>query len=205
MHDGERLNCWTHLLGLLLAVASTVLLLERAASSIHGTWAVVSCTFFALAMIAVYAASTLYHAARGARKLLWEKIDHSAIYLLIAGTYTPVALMPLRQDWGWLLAGAVWLLALIGIAREWVGKPSALPAVWLYVAMGWLGLLAAAPIVENVATPALRLLVAGALLYTAGILFYANDRRWRHAHGIWHLFVLGGTTCHFLMVWSLVQ
>lgn len=203
MHHGERLNCSTHFLGLLLAVISTVLLLERAAHSAHGAWAVVSCTLFALTMIAVYAASTLYHAAQGANKLFWEKIDHSAIYLLIAGTYTPVALMPLRQHWGWLLAGVVWLLAVIGIAGEWRRKRSALPAVWLYVAMGWIGLLAGSPIVANVDAPALRLLLLGAVCYSAGIVFYANDARWRHAHGIWHAFVLGGTTCHFLMVWAL--
>jgi hemolysin III len=151
-------------------------------------------------MILLYGASTLYHSVRGAAKRVLVKFDHCAIYLLIAGTYTPFALVTLRGPWGWSLFGVVWGLAVVGIVKELSLGRERVPSVPLYVAMGWLALIAAVPLVRELPWAALAWLVAGGLCYTGGIVFYANDERWRHAHGVWHLFVLAGTACHFVTV-----
>jgi hemolysin III len=202
MYKGERFNSWSHLLGLCLALVSASFLLSRAISQQIDFWSIASYIVFACSMVMVYGASVMYHSSRGERKQRMEKYDHCAIYLLIAGTYTPLALIPLRQDWGWILAAAIWTLALFGIRRELRQSATAIPALRLYVTMGWLGLAAAIPIAQNLSLAGLAWLLGGALLYTAGIAFYVNDKRWLHAHGIWHSFVIAGTSCHFFMVWS---
>ncbi|WP_144637849.1 PAQR family membrane homeostasis protein TrhA [Bordetella genomosp. 13] len=206
MYHGERFNSWSHLIGLVLAMASAAALLPYAIAESGNAWHVVSCAVFAAAAVATYAASTIYHCCRGARKNFWERVDHCTIYILIAGTYTPLGLIPLEDDWGWLLAGGAWLLAAIGIVREIVGRHrAAAPAVGLYVAMGWLGVLMALPIVQHVPTAGLAWLVAGALLYSAGLVFYRNSAGWTHAHGVWHLFTIAGTACHSIMVWTFLD
>jgi hemolysin III len=199
MYHGERFNSITHLTGLLLAVAGAAVLITH--TSLHGdAWQIVGASIFSATMVLLYAASAAYHSVRGRIKDVLVKCDHCAIYLLIAGTYTPFALGPLRGGWGWALFGTVWGLAVIGIVKElWLGRER-VPSVPLYVAMGWLGLIAAVPMVQELPTAGLAWLVAGGLFYTAGIVFYANDERWRHAHGVWHLFVLAGTACHYLTV-----
>ncbi len=199
MYPGERFNSFTHLIGLLLSAVGAVVLIEQAAR-LGDTWQVVSFSIFAATMVLLYGASTLYHSARGAAKQVLVKCDHCAIYLLIAGTYTPFTLVTLRGPWGWSLFGTVWGLAAFGIVKElWLGRDR-VPSVPLYVAMGWLGVVAAVPLVQNLPGAALAWLVAGGLCYTGGIVFYANDERWRHAHGVWHLFVLAGTACHYVTV-----
>ncbi|CZZ91173.1 hemolysin III [Bordetella ansorpii] len=203
MYYGERFNSWSHLVGLVLAVASAATLMPYVIVASNDAWHIVSCAVFATAAVATYAASTLYHCCRGARKLFWERMDHCAIYILIAGTYTPLGLIPLEDDWGWLLAGGAWLLAITGIVREIVfRKRAAAPAVGLYVAMGWLGVLMALPIAQHVPSEGLIWLLAGALLYSAGLVFYRNSSGWAHAHGVWHLFTIAGTACHSVMVWT---
>lgn len=199
MYHGERFNSLTHLAGLLLAVAGTAVLITQAA--LHGdAWQVVSSSIFGATMVLLYGASSLYHSVRGAAKRVFVKFDHCAIYLLIAGTYTPFALVTLRGPWGWSLFGVVWGLAVLGIVKElWLGRER-VPSVPLYLAMGWLAIVAAVPMVQELPGWGLAWLVAGGLFYTAGIIFYANDERWRHAHGVWHLFVLGGTSCHYVAI-----
>ena len=199
MYRGERFNSFTHLAGLLLALAGSAVLIADTAQ--HGdAWQVTSASIFAASMVLLYAASTAYHSVRGAAKQVLVKCDHCAIYLLIAGTYTPFTLVTLRGPWGWSLFGVVWGLAAVGIAKElWFGRDR-VPSVPLYVAMGWLGAIAGVQLFEQLPGWGLFWLVAGGVLYTAGILFYANDERWRHAHGIWHLFVIGGTACHYITV-----
>ena len=204
MYHGERFNSFSHLAGLLLALAGSAVLIARAALA-GDIWQIVSFSIFAATMVLLYGASTLYHSVRGAAKAVLVKCDHCAIYLLIAGTYTPFTLVTLRGPWGWTLFGVVWALALLGIVKElWLGRER-VPSVPLYVAMGWLGLVAAVPLVQSLSPAALAWLVAGGVAYTAGIVFYANDTRWRHAHGIWHLFVLAGTACHYVTVLYFVE
>lgn len=203
MHEGERLNTLTHGVGLLLALAAAVVLVDEAAAS-DDAWRVASFSVFAAAMVALYAASTLFHGTRGRAKAAWARADHCAIYLMIAGTYTPLALVALRGVWGWGLFAVVWAAALYGVARELLPARERPPAVALYVLMGWAGIAAVLPIVERFPAAGLPWLLAGALLYTSGVLFYARDGRWRHAHGVWHLFVLGGSASHCIALRSLL-
>jgi len=199
MYHGERFNSWTHLGGLLLATAGAAVLITSTALT-GDAWQVVSCSIFGATMILLYGASTLYHSVSGAAKRVLVKFDHCAIYLLIAGTYTPIALVTLRGPWGWSLFGVVWGLAVIGILKELCIGRESVPSVPLYVVMGLMGAVAAVPLYEQMDTGGLITLVAGGVFYLTGIIFYANDERWRHAHGIWHLFVLAGTACHYVTV-----
>ena len=203
MYHGERLNSVTHLLGLALAIVGSAVLVAQATQSGDAT-KIVSFSIFGLSMVVLYAASTLYHSVRGATKELWAKVDHCAIYLLIAGTYTPFTLVTLHGTLGWSLFGFVWALALVGICKElWWGRDS-VPSVPLYVLMGWCCIAASTPLMEGLHEEGWRWLIAGGVLYTVGIVFYALDKRMRHAHGIWHLFVLGGTASHFFTIWRFV-
>ena len=203
MYKGERFNSCTHLAGLMLAMAGSVALVMQAATA-GDAWKLASFSVFGATMVLLYGASTLYHSIRGPLKGICAKADHCAIYLLIAGTYTPFTLVTLRGTVGWYLFAMVWALALVGIAKElWFGRESA-PSVLLYVLMGWIGVVAAVPLVQQLATDGLLWLVAGGVLYSVGIVFYAKSERWRHAHGVWHLFVLAGTTSHYYAVYSFV-
>ena len=199
MYPGERFNSTTHLAGLLLAIAGSAVLIVQAAR-LGDAWQIVSGSIFAATMMILYGASSAYHSVRGAAKRVLVKFDHCAIYLLIAGTYTPFTLVTLRGAWGWALFGTVWGLAVVGILKELILGRDRIPSVPLYIAMGWLAVIAAVPLFHQLPAWGLVWLVAGGLLYTAGIVFYANDERWRHAHGVWHLFVLGGTACHYFTV-----
>ena len=199
MQIGERFNSATHLLGFFLAIGAAILLLLRVDRSGADAVALASCLVFAVAMISVYFCSTAYHWSHGKQKGFWQKADHCSIFLLIAGTYTPLGLIPLRDAWGIPMTTAVWLLAVLGILRE-LRASSLEPSVLQYLAMGWIGVMAAIPIMSNLSISALIWLIVCVCCYTAGIAFYQNDHRWRHAHGIWHLFVLSGTASHVLMV-----
>ncbi|MDF2465900.1 MAG: channel protein hemolysin family, partial [Ramlibacter sp.] len=131
-------------------------------------------------------------------KHVLRKIDHCMIYLLIAGSYTPFALVSLRGAWGWSLLGAVWTLAVLGIVQEiWIAKGARVLSVVIYIVMGWLALVAISPLWLALKPAGFAWLAAGGLLYTVGIVFYALDAKLRHGHGIWHLLVLGGSACHF--------
>ena len=199
MEHGERFNTITHLAGALLAAAGAVGLLAKALASGDG-WKVAASIGFGLSMLLLYTASTLYHGSCGARKALWARIDHCAIYVLIAGTYLPFALVTLRGPAGWALMAVVFALALLGISKElWWGR-HAVPSVPLYLATGWIGVAALVPVTQRLDPGGLIGLLGGAVLYTTGVLFYYLGGRWRHAHGVWHLFVLGGTGSHYFTV-----
>ena len=196
----EYLNVLTHGAGLLAAVAGTALLIVFA--SMRGdAWEVVGVSIFGASAIALYAASTLYHAARDPRrKERLQYVDLGAIYLLIAGTYTPFMIDELRGGWGWSLFGVIWGLAVVGTLMQlrYAGRFPKLSTA-IYVAMGWLVLIAAVPLVRTLPTTALIWLVLGGVAYTAGTPFFLNERM-RNAHAIWHLFVLAGTACHAVAV-----
>jgi hemolysin III len=196
----EVANVVTHGLGAIAAGAGLAVLLVYSAW-FGGPWHVVSSAIFGTTMILLYAASTVYHASSSPKVRHAAKVlDHASIYLLIAGSYTPFTLLALRGAWGWSLFGAVWLLALLGVAMEafWVYRPKWISAV-VYLAMGWMVALAGRRLAAALPPGALPLLVAGGLLYSLGTIFYVM-KRVRYAHAIWHGFVLGGTTCHFLAV-----
>lgn len=199
MYAGERFNGYSHLLGLLLAAVGAALLLDKTLGTQDSVKAAAAIVF-SLSMLALYAASTLFHSTRGAAKLFWQRADHCAIYVLIAGTYTPLALVTLEGAVGWTLLGVVWTAAIAGIARELRAGQGGRPSVAMYVGMGWLGLLAAVPLVVRMDAGGLAWLLVGAVFYTAGTIFYRNPRGLRHAHGTWHLFVLGGTASHYVAI-----
>jgi hemolysin III len=192
----------THGVGAALSVAGVAVL--AAFASLRGTaWHIVSCSVYGATLVLTYTASTVYHAippsfhqAKGVLRVL----DHCAIYLLIAGTYTPLALVNLRGPWGWTLFGLVWGLAVAGIVFESVAPGRLRVAtVILYLAMGWLVVGAARPLVRVLAPGGLVLLVAGGLCYTGGVAFYAWSRL-RYHHAIWHGFVLAGSVLHFFAI-----
>jgi hemolysin III len=202
-HSVEELaNAVTHGVGLVLSIAGFVVLLVFAA--LHGTaWHMVACSIYGVTLICLYTASTLYHSvlSPGLKRTL-EVFDHSAIYLLIAGTYTPFLLINLRGSCGWPLFAVIWGLALAGILFKlrFTGRFNFFSTA-AYIAMGWLGVIAARPIVAHVPANALIWLLAGGLTYNAGVIFYVY-RRIPYSHAIWHVFVLAGSICHYFAVFS---
>ncbi|MBK6322964.1 MAG: hemolysin III family protein [Burkholderiales bacterium] len=200
MYHGERFNSISHLVGAGLAVLGSVVLIVPAAR-LGDPWKIVSFSIYGAMLIALYVASTLYHSVRGRAKVILQKFDHCSIYLLIAGSYTPFALVSLRGVWGWSLLGAVWTLALVGILQEiWFAKGARVLSLVIYLLMGWLALVAIVPLWTALSPAGFAWLAAGGLFYTVGIIFYVADQRVRHGHGVWHLFVLGGSSCHFFTV-----
>jgi hemolysin III len=198
---GERFNSISHLIGAVLAVAGLAALVTMGALE-RDAYKVVSFSVYGAMLLMLYTISTLYHSVRHPRlKAVLQKCDHSAIYLLIAGSYTPFTLVTLRGPWGWSLFGVSWALAAIGIAQELtLGRRTRSVSMVLYVLMGWLALVAFRPLVAALPRPGLEWLVAGGVVYSAGIYFFINDERIRHGHGIWHLFVLAGSLCQFVSV-----
>ena len=200
MYYGERFNAWTHLVGTLMAIGGTTALIVMA-SLLGDPWKIVGASIFGATLILLYSASTLYHSLRGRAKNVLRKLDHLSIYLLIAGTYTPFCLVTLRGVWGWTLFGIVWGLALIGMLQEIRPRSEArILSLVIYAVMGWVIVIATGPLLDHLETTGLVLLAAGGLLYTGGIVFYAFDDRFRHWHGIWHLFVIGGSLLHYLTI-----
>ena len=196
----EVANCATHGLGLALSVAGFAALVVLA-WGYGDAWHLTSCGVYGASLVALYLASTLYHGVRAPRaKQLLQALDHCGIYLLIAGTYTPFTLVTLRGPWGWTLFGLVWGLALAGILfRVLCGTRYRPLAVASYVMLGWLCVVAVKPILELVPLGALAWIAAGGLAYTTGVFFFAA-KRIPHHHAIWHLFVLGGSICHYVAV-----
>ncbi len=193
-------NAVSHGLGLFLILAAAPFLL--AASFDRGGALAATCSgIFAVTVAILYGSSMLYHALRqGKSKQLLRVIDHSAIFLLIAGTYTPFALGALWGPWGWSLFGVVWAIAIAGIGIEVLGLARHRKlSIGLYLIMGWLVVIATGELLEHVPARGILLLAVGGLAYTVGVLFYVM-KRLPYAHLIWHLFVLAGTTCHFFAV-----
>jgi hemolysin III len=196
----EIVNSITHGVGLSLSVAGFVVLLAMAIR--HGTaWHVVGCAIYGSTLICLYLASTLYHGIPSPRlKRALRILDHSAIYLLIAGTYTPFLLVNLRGGWGWSLLGIVWGCAMAGIVfKFWFVDHFKVLSTVLYLVMGWLVVVAAKPLLTHVSAVGLRWLIAGGVMYTVVVVFYAS-RKVPYNHAIWHVFVMVGSFCHYLAV-----
>ena len=200
MYRGERFNSITHLVGTVLAVIATSVAVTIAAKR-SGPRAVTAVAIYGAMLIVLYLSSTLYHSLRGPAKRVFKVFDHTSIYLLIAGTYTPFTLVTLHGPVGWWLFGTVWTLAAIGIAKDvfFHGRLRWLSIV-LYVVMGWLIFAAIGPLQRALPMVAIVWLTIGGVFYTAGIVFYANSKRVAHMHGMWHLCVIGGSVCHYFTV-----
>lgn len=200
MYHGEKFNAWTHLAGGVLALIGTVWLLALAAMDGDLT-KIVSVAIYGFTLVLLYSASTLYHSVQGRAKTIMQKLDHLSIYLLIAGSYTPFCLVTLRGSWGWWLFGIVWSLAVVGMLQEIKPRSEArVLSVVIYAVMGWIVLVAVKPLLAALGTVGFSWLVAGGVFYTVGIIFYAYDQRFRHWHGIWHLFVMAGSLLHFVAI-----
>lgn len=199
---GEEIaNAVSHGAGLLASVAALPLLVLAGVHR-HDAWQVVAGAIYAGTLVLLYAASTVYHAvpARSHAKPVLRVVDHGAIYLLIAGTYTPFALGALRGPWGWSLLGTIWTLALAGIVlKAGVGFAHPRLSTAVYLLMGWLVVVAIRPLAAAVGPAGLAWLLAGGVCYTVGVVFYTRPRM-RYAHLVWHLFVLGGSACQFVAV-----
>lgn len=199
----ELVNALTHGAGAVASVAGGAVLIVLAA--VYGdVWGVVSSAVFSATLVLLYTASTVYHAVtRPALKAKLKVFDHSAIYLLIAGTYTPFMLVGLRGGWGWSLFGVVWGLAVAGVVFKlfFTGRFARLSTA-IYVGMGWMALIAIVPMLERLSPATLAWMVAGGVTYTAGTVFYHSRKP--YAHAVWHLFVLGGSVCHFVAVMTQV-
>jgi hemolysin III len=199
-YQDERFNSYSHLLGAALAAGGAVVLIVLAAGQ-GNLWKIVSFSVYGAMLLLLYLFSTLYHSLRGRAKDVFRKLDHYAIYLLIAGTYTPFTLVTLQGAWRWSLFGVIWGMAVLGIVVDslpW-GKRRILPVV-IYLAMGWLALIALKPLLDALPPAGFAWLLAGGVFYTVGVVFFALERWIRHGHGIWHLFVLAGSACHYFAI-----
>lgn len=197
----ELANSVSHGIGLVAALVGTPFLIVHAARHAEAAF-IVGASIFSATVIFLYLASTLYHALpTGKAKRVFRVIEHSAIFLLIAGTYTPFTLGVLRGAWGWSLFGVVWGLALAGVGLKVFDKAAhPVLSTGLYLLMGWVVVIAVDPLLAVMPTDGLLLLLAGGLSYTVGVAFFVTDSRLRYGHLIWHLFVIAGTTCHYFAV-----
>jgi len=196
---GELANSVTHGVGLALSLAGFAALL--AVCNERGTmWHVAACAVYGASLVLLYGVSTLYHAATTARtKRFLRVLDHVCIYLLIAGTYTPFALILLNGAWGWTLFVLVWSFALAGTAAKIATSHALRVQCWPYLATGWVAIVAAKPILETMSLGLFLWLISGGLFYMLGILFFARDHK-RYFHALWHVFVLAGSFCHYWAV-----
>lgn len=196
----ELANSITHIVGAVLALAGLVVLVVSA--SLRGdAWRIVSFSVYGVALLFLYSSSALYHGVNGRAKKFLRLMDHQAIYLLIAGTYTPFVLVTLRGALGWWLFGIIWGLAALGIALDtFHNKGRRIPQLVIYLVMGWLVVAALGPLLRALPARGTLLLVLGGLFYTSGVAFYVMDRRFPYFHAVWHLFVLAGSLCHYFSV-----
>jgi hemolysin III len=200
MYHGERFNGISHLVGALMAAGGAAVLITFA-SLFGDVWKIVGTSIYGAGMILVFTASTLYHSTPGPWKSLLRKCDHISIYFMIAGTYTPFCLVSLRGPWGWWLFGIVWSLALVGVLFEFtLAHRTRLPSILLYFFMALLAVAALKPLALALSWNGLLWLTLGGFLYVAGFFFYFFDEKVPHFHGIWHLFVMGGSTCQYLCI-----
>lgn len=187
-------------MGAALAIAGTSVLITLAAVK-GDVYQVVSTSIYGGTLIFLYAVSTLYHSFQGRKKQVMQKLDHIAIYLLIAGSYTPFTLVTLHGAWGWWLFGISWGLALVGILFELtLSHLSRIPSLVIYLIMGWLVVVAIRPLLETLPFSGFLWLVTGGVLYTGGVVFYLFDEKVKHFHGIWHLFVLAGSVAQYFCI-----
>ncbi len=203
MYPGERFNSISHLVGTVFAVIGTFVLITLAATAgPGGARRLTALAVYGAMLVVLYLSSTLYHSFRDEKlKKVFHVFDHCSIYLLIAGTYTPFTLVTLRGAWGWTLFGIVWALAAAGVAKDALfhGRFRVVSVV-LYVFMGWLVIAAFEPLRSALPAAGIAWLIAGGIVYTAGIAFFALSKRVAHSHGLWHLFVMVGSVCHYVVV-----
>ena len=200
MYHGERLNGYTHLAGAVMALGAASTLIAMAAQR-GDPWRIGSFAIYGTTLVALFLVSTLYHSTRGRLKAVLRKCDHSAIYLVIAGTFTPFALVTLDGPVGRAHFWGIWALAAVGIAQEiWVARGARLTSLAIYLAMGWSALFAVEPLLAALSWEGFGWLLAGGLVYTGGVVFYLYDERFAHWHGIWHLCVLAGAALHYAAI-----
>ena len=204
MKNGEKFNSITQYIGTVAALVGMVLLVVFAAQ--QGEWIkIISFTIYGLSLLLIYVLSSLYHSIDGKRKYFFKKLDHCAIYILIAGTYTPFTLVTLKGILGWTLFGINWGLAILGIVLDILPqKGRRIVPIVIYLIMGWLIVIVIKPLLKVLPEPGFLLLFLGGIFYTGGILFYVFDKKVRHFHGVWHLFVMGGSLCHYLTIFIYV-
>ena len=200
MYHGEKLNAWTHVLGAVAAAVGRGGVLVMACLD-GSPQKIVSAAIYGVTLVLLYSVSTVYHSVRGRPKVIMQKFDHLSIYLLIAGSYTPFCLVTLHGPWGWSLFGIVWGMAVIGMLQEIKPRSEArILSIVIYAVMGWIVLVAVKPLLAALGTAGFIWLATGGVMYTVGIIFFALDHRLRHAHGIWHLFVIAGSLLHFVAI-----
>ena len=201
MYHGERLNASTHLAGTLLAMGGATVLVAMALHKNADSTRLVSFSIYGITLTLLYLTSTIYHSVQGRVKDLFRKLDYCAIYLVIAGTYTPFALVALKGPEGWALLWAVWALALVGIVQEcWIAKGKRLTSLAIYVLMGWLAIFTLDPLFAALTVKGVTWMLGGGIIYTIGIVFYLLDERVAHFHGVWHLFVIAGSAAHYATI-----
>jgi hemolysin III len=205
MYKGERFNSITHLLGALAGLAGLIALVVVAARG-GDPWKIFSFSIYGFTLLFLYSASTLYHSTKGKTKEFFKILDYHGIYLLIAGTYTPFALVTLRGNWGWPIFTIIWCFAILGILLDTFKRNGTrmLPLI-IYLVMGWLIIVALKPLLRELSYGGFMMLLTGGILYTVGIVFYVFDHRVSYFHGIWHLFVLGGSVMHYFTVMYFVS
>ncbi|NCF52681.1 hemolysin III family protein [Gammaproteobacteria bacterium] len=203
MYAGERFNSISHLVGASFALVGGTVLVTMAA--MEGDLAkTVSYAVYAVTLFILYLSSTLYHSFPGRAKRVFRVIDHQAIYLLIAGTYTPIAVVALRSAGGWWLLGGVWAMAIFGIVLDAVRRTGPrIGSVLLYLAMGWFCVMAMDSLQVLLSPGSLTWLIVGGVFYTSGIVFFALDSWYPWCHGVWHLFVLAGSVSHYIAIFLL--
>lgn len=209
MHPGEKFNTFSHLIAAIVAIPGLVYLLHLAIAT-SDPWKIVSVSIYGATLLLLFISSTLCHWHSGRYEEHFEKLDHLSIYLLIAGTYTPYMLVTLRGAWGWSIFILVWTLAMIGMLidlRPFLRRNTAeqkeskriLPLI-IYLVMGWLAIIPIRILTEKLSENGLMLLALGGVLYTLGVFFFLFSDRFKHAHGIWHLFVIGGSLSHYISI-----
>lgn len=204
MEKREHYNVLSHLIGAAAAVAGLTVLVVFAALQ-GDPWKIVSFSVYGTCLLLLYLFSTLYHGSEGRIKALFRRFDHIAIYLLIAGTYTPFTLVTLRGVWGWTIFGVVWGLAVLGIVIDAItDQHRRILPVAIYVLMGWLAIAAIRPLLAGLSVEGFLWLLLGGLLYTFGIVFYALGKRRFYFHTVWHLFVLAGSAVHYVTIYRYV-
>ncbi|MCL4113615.1 UNVERIFIED_CONTAM: hypothetical protein GTU68_001048 [Idotea baltica] len=209
MHPGEKFNTFSHLIAAIVAVPGLIYLLVLAFKT-DDLWKIVSVSIYGVTLLLLFISSTLCHWHSGRYEKHFEKLDHLSIYLLIAGTYTPFMLVTLRGVWGWSIFALVWSLALIGMLidlwpflkrnkDEQRESKRILPLI-IYLVMGWIAVIPIQPLMEKLSDNGLLLLALGGVLYTVGVFFFVMSDRLKYAHGIWHLFVIGGSLSHYFSI-----
>lgn len=199
MYAGERFNSVTHIVGSVLAVIASVVAIRSVIARGRDAMTITAIAIYGAMLIVLYLSSTLYHSLRGKAKRVFHVFDHCAIYLLIAGTYTPLTLITLRGAWGWWLFGIVWALAIAGVLKDTLlhGRYRQISVV-LYILMGWLVIVAIKPLKMAMPPAGIAWIAAGGVVYMSGLIFFALSNRVAHTHGVWHLCVIGGSACHYV-------